>query len=162
SLGFLLALLAGSEQARDILSVAAAQSCVGCGGQSEHIDNRRRQKSSTISDARASTGAGDKTEPAGATPPEDMVSALVLATEDNQTITVQRVSVTTTAKGRTWTGVVKETGESALLMWWKDGGITGTLGYRGRLYKITNTEGAVRAALENKQQPFAIRTRSAD
>jgi hypothetical protein len=67
-------------------------------------------------------------------------------------LTVQRIAATKTAKGCAWHGVVQETGESALVMWWKDGRVTGVLGYKGRIYTITKTGSEVQAVIERGPQ----------
>ena len=43
---------------------------------------------------------------------------------------------------------VEETGESAMLMWWKDGHMSGVLGYKGHIYTIENMGDAVHAVVE--------------
>ena len=43
----------------------------------------------------------------------------------------QRLKVSATEKGSTWRGSVEETGESAVLMWWKDGHLSGVVRLQG-------------------------------
>jgi len=63
-------------------------------------------------------------------------------------IALKRVAVSSTREGTTWSGIVAETGESGLLMRWKDGRFGGVLGYRGQIYGVTLTGGSLNAALE--------------
>jgi hypothetical protein len=90
----------------------------------------------------ALTGEGS----AGGAP--EAISTIVLPINDNQSVTVQRLQVTSSAEGCTWNGVVQETGESAMLMWWKDGRLTGVLGYKGHIYTVVNIGGEAHAVVE--------------
>ena len=45
-------------------------------------------------------------------------------------------------------GVVEDTGESAILLWWRDGHLTGVLGYKGHIYVVMNMGGDLHAVLE--------------
>lgn len=96
----------------------------------------------------ALTGGEQTSSTAGGSPPEDMVSSIVLPINDTQHVTIQRVRAVTKEKGMAWRGVVEETGESAVLMWWKDGHLSGVLGYKGRIYSIENMGGDVHAVIE--------------
>ena len=78
----------------------------------------------------------------------EAVSTIVLPINDEQSITVQRLAVTSSAEGYTWNGIVQETGESAMLMWWKDGRLTGVLGYKGHIYTLVNIGGEAHAVIE--------------
>jgi hypothetical protein len=92
-------------------------------------------------------GGEDKSKPADGTPGE-AAPTIVVPIKDDQSVTVRRIRATTTADGYTWRGVVEETGESAVLMWWKDGRLTGVLGYKGHIYTVVNMGGEVHAVIE--------------
>jgi peptidyl-Asp metalloendopeptidase len=79
---------------------------------------------------------------------DDAASTILVAINETQRITVQLVKATIAAGGSTWRGLVQETGESALLMRWADGRITGILGYKGRIYAVTNIGGQFHAEIE--------------
>jgi hypothetical protein len=79
---------------------------------------------------------------------EEGLGRLVIPLNDKQHVTVERVNAVTTEKGTTWRGKVSETGESAMLMWWKDGRLSGVFGYKGHIYMIVNMGGDVHAVLE--------------
>jgi hypothetical protein len=96
----------------------------------------------------ALTNGANKPVPAGSAPPEDSVSRIVLPVNDAQHVTVRRLTVVTTDKGSTWRGTIEETGESAVLMWWKDGHLSGVFGYKGHIYTIVNMGGEVHAVVE--------------
>jgi hypothetical protein len=86
--------------------------------------------------------------PSDAAPRRETASTYRLSIGNKQSITVQRNGATRSAEGCAWYGVVQETGETALLMWWKDGRVTGVLGYKGRIYAITDAGGEVHAVIE--------------
>jgi hypothetical protein len=66
------------------------------------------------------------------TPPKQQApSTVVLPISPTESITLERVRHLSDERGCTWNGVVAETGESALLMRWNDGHITGLVGYKG-------------------------------
>jgi hypothetical protein len=96
----------------------------------------------------ALTGGEQTSSNASGGPPEDMVSSIVLPINDTQHVTIQRVRAVTKEKGMAWRGIVEETGEGAVLMWWKDGHLSGVLGYKGRIYSIENMGGDVHAVIE--------------
>src|SRR5204863_4357670 len=50
--------------------------------------------------------------------------------------------------GCTWNGIVAETGETALLMRWHDGHITGLVGYKGRIYTVASLGSQLHAVVE--------------
>src|SRR5262245_7784583 len=91
--------------------------------------------------------AGDKKKGSGGVT-EEALGRIVIPLNDKQHVTVERVKATTTEKGTTWRGKVSETGESAMLMWWKDGRLSGVFGYKGHIYMIVNMGGDVHAVLE--------------
>jgi hypothetical protein len=94
----------------------------------------------------ALTGGSDASTAASGTPAS--AAAIVLPVNDNENVTVQRLGVTSTEQGCTWNGIVQETGESAVLMWWKDGRLTGVLGYKGHIYTVVNIGGEAHAVIE--------------
>ena len=63
-------------------------------------------------------------------------------------ITLHRIRTQLTAQGRVWYGVVKETEENAMLMWWRNGSLTGIVGYRGQIYGVKKVGADVVAELE--------------
>ena len=91
--------------------------------------------------------AGEKQKGKGALP-EEAQGRIVIPLNDKQHITVERTKAISTEKGTTWRGKVTETGESAVLMWWKDGRLSGVFGYKGHIYMIVNMGGDVHAVLE--------------
>lgn len=83
-------------------------------------------------------------------PPKDLTaSTIVIPINATTDITLERVGVTVSPQGRTWSGFVQETGERALLMWWKDGRLSGLVGYRGHIYTVQNIGGEVHAMVES-------------
>ena len=88
----------------------------------------------------ASSGQADGAAPAPST--------VVLPISPTQNITLQRVRYTTDQRGCVWNGTVVETGESALLMRWNDGRITGLVGYKGRIYTVESLGGHLHAMVE--------------
>jgi hypothetical protein len=74
--------------------------------------------------------------------------SIVLPINDNANVTIERLAVMTSDAGCTWIGFVRETGESAVIMWWKDGRLTGVLGYRGHIYTVVNIGGEAHAVIE--------------
>ena len=94
------------------------------------------------------TGPDNKPEPLSWPPRDTSISTIVIPISETQNITLQRLRVTTSPEGCTWAGVVQETGERALLMWWKDGRLTGLVGYMGRIYTVMNIGGDVHAMVE--------------
>jgi hypothetical protein len=79
---------------------------------------------------------------------EQAPSTVVLPISATQNITLQRVNYINDARGCTWRGIVAETGESALLMRWNDGHITGLVGYKGRIYVVESLGGQLHAMIE--------------
>jgi hypothetical protein len=83
------------------------------------------------------------------TPPKQQApSTVVLPIGPTENITLQRIRHSTDERGCTWHGMVAETGESALLMRWNDGHITGLVGYKGRIYTIEGLGGQLHAVVE--------------
>jgi peptidyl-Asp metalloendopeptidase len=79
---------------------------------------------------------------------EQAPTRVVLPISANQSIALDRIRYSNDQRGCTWHGVVAETGESALLMRWNDGRITGLVGYRGRIYTVTSLGGQLHAVVE--------------
>jgi hypothetical protein len=79
---------------------------------------------------------------------EQAPSTVVLPISPTKTITLERVRYSSDARGCTWHGIVAETGESALLMRWNDGHITGLVGYKGRIYTVASLGGQLHAMIE--------------
>ena len=93
-------------------------------------------------------GNGNTPGAAGSATPDDGMSRIVIPINDNQQMTVVRTKAVQTEKGVTWRGNVEETGESAVLMWWKDGRLTGVLGYKGHIFTVMNMGGEAHAVRE--------------
>jgi len=75
-------------------------------------------------------------------------STIVLPINDNDSITVERSRVMVSQDGCTWNDIVQEGGESAVLIWWRDGRLTGVLGYKGHIYTVVNIGGQAHAVIE--------------
>jgi peptidyl-Asp metalloendopeptidase len=90
------------------------------------------------------------------TPPKEKApSTVVLPIGPTNNVTLQRVRYSSDPRGCTWNGIVAETGETALLMRWNDGHITGLVGYKGRIYTVANLGGELHAVVETdpRQMP---------
>jgi hypothetical protein len=85
---------------------------------------------------------------AGVTPPAKAVSRIVIPINASQQVVVQRDQAVMTSKGSTWHGTVEESGEKAILMWWKDGHISGVFAYKGHIFSIVNIDGRAHAVIE--------------
>jgi len=96
----------------------------------------------------ALTLGADTPSQVGDKPPKS-TSRLVIPLKDGVQVTMQRTEVLRTAKGTTWRGSVEETGESALLMWWKNGHMSGVFAYKGRIYTIVNLKDDLHAVVES-------------
>jgi peptidyl-Asp metalloendopeptidase len=79
---------------------------------------------------------------------DEKTSRIVIPISESQQVTVERDTVIRTDKGVIWRGVVEDTGESAILLWWRDGRLTGVLGYKGHVYVVMNMGGDLHAVLE--------------
>lgn len=80
--------------------------------------------------------------------PDQGNSTIIVPIGDDRQVTLMRTSATRTDKGVIWRGKVADTGESAILQWWKDGRLNGLFGYRGHIYSIMNMGGDLHAMLE--------------
>jgi peptidyl-Asp metalloendopeptidase len=90
-----------------------------------------------------------KTPSESTTPSKEQApTSVVLPISPTKNITLERVRYSSDERGCTWHGIVAETGESALLMRWKDGHITGLFGYRGRIYTVESLGGQLHAVIE--------------
>jgi hypothetical protein len=96
----------------------------------------------------ALTVGADAPAPIGNKPPKS-ASRVVIPLNDALQVTIQRAEIVKTARGTSWRGTIEETGESALLMWWKGGRISGVFAYKGRIYTIVNVSGDVHAVVES-------------
>jgi peptidyl-Asp metalloendopeptidase len=112
----------------------------------------------------ALTRAQEAPVAAGSNTLDDGMSRIVIPLNDNQQVAVLRTKARQTEKGVTWRGTIEETGESAVLMWWKDGRLTGVLGYKGHIYTVMNIDGEVHAVIEvdPKKMPPDHANRPAD
>jgi hypothetical protein len=79
-------------------------------------------------------------------------ASIVIPIGDAKSVKLRRVSITSSDEGTTWDGIVEETGESAMLMLWKDGRLGGVLGYKGNIYALTHSRGRLRAVIEKDVQ----------
>jgi hypothetical protein len=79
---------------------------------------------------------------------EQAPTRVVLPITPTKNITLERVRYSSDERGCTWHGIVAETGESALLMRWHDGHITGLVGYKGRIYTVASLGGQLHAVVE--------------
>jgi hypothetical protein len=72
---------------------------------------------------------------------DEKTSCIVIPISECQQVTIERNTVIRTDKGVIWQGVVEDTGESAILLWSRDGRLTGVLGYKGHIYMVMNMGG---------------------
>jgi hypothetical protein len=79
---------------------------------------------------------------------EDKTSRILIPISDDQQVTIVRDKFTRTGKGVIWRGTVEDTGESAVLLWWKDGRLTGLFGHKAHIYMVMNMGGDLHAVLE--------------
>ena len=96
----------------------------------------------------ALTSGANKPVPAGSSPREAGLQDRDPHQRQAATSPFERIKASATEKGGTWRGGVEETGESAVLMWWKDGRLTGVFGYKGHIYTVVNMGGEVHAVVE--------------
>ena len=80
--------------------------------------------------------------------PEQGNSTIIVPISDDRQIALVRTSANRTDKGVVWRGKVADTGETAILQWWKDGRLNGLFGYRGHIYSVMNMDGDLHAVLE--------------
>jgi hypothetical protein len=80
--------------------------------------------------------------------PEKGHSRIIIPFSEDQQISLVRTSATRTDNGVIWRGTVEDTGETAILQWWKDGRLNGLFGYRGHIYSVMNMGGDLHAVLE--------------
>jgi hypothetical protein len=74
---------------------------------------------------------------------------VVLPLSEGRNVTLVRTRPTVrTDRGLTWWGEAVETGEPAVLMLWKDGHLSGYLGYNGRVFMINHMGGDIHAMAE--------------
>jgi metallopeptidase family M12-like protein len=96
------------------------------------------------------SGTPSPSVPAELQPPKtkQAPSRIVLPIDATTNVTLERVRYVSDENGCSWRGVVAETGESALLMRWNDGHISGVLGYKGHIYMVTGLGGELHAVVE--------------
>ena len=82
--------------------------------------------------------------------PDDATSRIVIPIGDNQQVTLVRTSMERTDKGVIWRGTVEDSGERAVLLWWRDGRLTGEFSREGHVYTVMNIGGDLRAMLESE------------
>jgi hypothetical protein len=82
-----------------------------------------------------------------AAPATDQPSILIPLTAD-LSISARRTSVSKTAGGYAWHGVVEDTGEPVTLLWWPAGKMTGTATYKGRIYAIHSLGGGMHGVVQ--------------
>src|SRR5262245_6593542 len=154
SLGVALALFAGSSKApaapgdlvRPHQHGCSRVECVETAPPAEMLSTPAGiEASMAFRQAPAMAGGRVQPLPVVAAPGAQTVA---LTLEGAHTVTIRGSAETTNAEGTTWSGTVEETGESALLMWWKDGRFTGVLGYKGRIYSVANSGSKVSAVIE--------------
>jgi hypothetical protein len=80
--------------------------------------------------------------------PEQGYSTIVVPISGDRQVALVRTSANRTDKGVVWRGKVADTGETAILQWWKDGRLNGLFGYRGHIYNVMNMDGDLHAVLE--------------
>jgi hypothetical protein len=86
--------------------------------------------------------------------PEGASTQIIIPINDTQHVTVRRIKAVTGEQGSTWRGQVEETGDSAILMWWKDGHLSGVFGYKGHIYSIVDMgDGQLHAVADPKKLP---------
>lgn len=83
----------------------------------------------------------------GPPPPKGLPAHIVFPLGDRN-LSVKRTSVDMRANGCTWRGVIEETGEPVMVMWWKDGRFSGMFTYRGRQYTLKSMGGEIHAVVE--------------
>jgi hypothetical protein len=75
-------------------------------------------------------------------------SKIVIPLVGDESITARRTSVAMTKHGCTWRGEIEGTGEPVMLMWWKDGRLSGMFTHRGHIYTLKNMGGQMHAVVE--------------
>ena len=118
------------------------------------MSNEQKEALARAKEAPAAVSAGVMRAPEAAVAeyaltetPEQGNSRLIIPVGDQQ-ISLVRTSARRTDKGVIWRGTVEDTGETAILQWWKDGRLNGLFGYRGHIYSVMNMGGDLHAVLE--------------
>lgn len=75
-------------------------------------------------------------------------SRIIIPLNGTDSITVRRTSVDMKKDGCTWRGEIEGTGEPIILIWWKDGRLSGMFTYRGSMYVLQNMGGEIHAIVE--------------
>jgi hypothetical protein len=107
-----------------------------------------RAQTAAVAEYALNIGADTPTQP-GSAPPPKTVSRILIPVGEGGQVTVQRVEARRTDKGLLWRGTVEESGESALLMWWKERRLSGLFAYRGRIYTVLSAGNDVYAVIES-------------
>ena len=96
-------------------------------------------------------------------------ASITVALRDDAVLTIRRESVDTKSDMCTWRGVVEETGAPAMLMWWPDGTMAGTVQHEGRFYSIRHVGEEMHAVVEmsdermpDEHAPIPARLRAND
>jgi Metallo-peptidase family M12 len=95
---------------------------------------------------------------------------IVVHLDDETLIAARRTSLEAKANGWTWRGEMVGTGETAMMMWWNEGRVSGMFNYRGDMYSlkgVTTIGGEVHALAQANSgrttaQHAATRSASAD
>jgi hypothetical protein len=111
--------------------------CSNPGGRAYRLSDDERDQIQT----HGAAGTADAIENSG-------TSTIVLPIDATKSITLERIRYSSDARGCTWHGIVTETGESALLMRWNDGHITGLVGYKGRIFTVASLGEQLHAMVE--------------
>jgi peptidyl-Asp metalloendopeptidase len=130
-------------------------------GQQEKVDGAKsapgtvdvhimRARDAAMAAFALTNGVPSPSVPAELRPPEKerAPSTIVLPIDGSTNVTLERVRYVSDERGCSWRGVVAETGESALLMRWNDGHISGVVGYKGHIYTVTGLGGELHAVVE--------------
>ncbi len=73
---------------------------------------------------------------------------LVIPLNENVSVTAERTSVSKTADGYVWRGVVMGSDDLVTLMWWPNGRLTGTISYKGHIYAVKHMGGMMHGIVE--------------
>ena len=80
--------------------------------------------------------------------PAALIYKIAIPLKDQEALSVRRTKVDMKKEGCTWRGEIESTGEPVVLMWWKDGRLSGMFTYRGHMYTLQNMGSAVYAVVE--------------
>jgi len=101
--------------------------------------------------------------------PAKDAASITVALPNDTVLTIRRETIETKSDMCIWRGVVETTGAPALLMWWANGKMAGTVQHEGRFYSIRHMGGDMLAVVEmadermpNEHAPISARLRSND